>query len=233
MGHIKKLFQGNKGKFVIAAIVIVAILGLYMWRKNSGGNTPVVETDYAAYTPNTDAKNGASAGNNTPDITREDVVGMFQDYNTVVQDAIKEQSEQTKIVAESFKNELSYQQSGFNQTFIGIISGLGALTEKVNEGLLSHAWSKLETASQKPVYDEPSNVVPMTNPKYGLGGINYNTATKEQKTQLEKNEKRLETDSSYRESELARAKKVQQDRGMAGLDTSAQDAYIKKLEAAG
>lgn len=68
-------------------------------------------------------------------------------------------------------------------------------------------------------------------PNFGYGGIDYNatTTTTAQKIQMQDSSKRLAVDTSYKESEISRAKAVQQARGMAGLDTSAQDKYLKTL----
>lgn len=246
MENMKKLFQGKKGKFFIAAIAIVAILGFFAWRRKSAAAvTPVVADAVPNPTTDTTASTTGSAGSPaTPDINRADVVGMFADYNTVVQDAISKQTDQNKALAEAFNTSLAYQQSGFNQTFAGIQSGLGDLTAKVNAGLLSNATDKLASATQTPTYSDtvtghggtnptlpavvvPSNVVPFA--PLGNGGVDYNTASAVEKQKIQDNEARLKTDTSFVASERARTDQVIKNREAAGLDTSAQEAYKKKL----
>lgn len=254
MEGLKKLFQGKKGKFFIAAIIVVAILGFIAMRKKASTATTSVIDGYATNptTPST-STTGGSAGSATPDVTRADVVGLLSDYNTVVQDALKKQTDQNKSLSDSVNTALAYQQSGFNQTFAGIQSGLGTLSSKVNEGLLANAQMKLQGASQLPTYDDSayggfnqpaaavgvtatstaaavkSNVVDLFGT--GKGGIDYNakTTTTEQKQAIQTNEARLQSDPAFRESEKVRAAGVIKNLKDQGKDTSTQESYLKKL----
>lgn len=245
MENFKKLFQGKKGKFFIAAFAIVAILGFLAWRRSrSTVNTAVVD----GYTPlaTTATTSGGSASAQTPDITRSDVVGMFSDYNTAVTDALKKQSDQNKSLSEAVNTSLAYQQSGFNSVFSGLQGSLGELTSKVNAGLLANANDKMQTATQSPTYSDsvtgyggfnppvpavgvPSNVVPFPSIGLGKGGIDYNTASTADKKKIQDNEDRLQQDPGYRESERIRTDQVIKNRQAAGEDTTAQEAYKKKL----
>lgn len=61
------------------------------------------------------------------------------------------------------------------------------------------------------------------------GALNYNTATSAQKSAMENNWNRLNTDSAYLGSELERAQQVKAANAAKGLDTTEQDNYITKL----
>lgn len=61
------------------------------------------------------------------------------------------------------------------------------------------------------------------------GGLNYNTATTAQKQGMQDNWTKLNSDSAYLGSEMARAQQVKTDRAKAGLATNEQDDFITKL----
>lgn len=64
----------------------------------------------------------------------------------------------------------------------------------------------------------------------GKGGIDYGKADKKKRKQIQKNESRIRQDYDYVQSEIDRAQNVIKERQERGLDTSAQDKYLNKLE---
>lgn len=64
---------------------------------------------------------------------------------------------------------------------------------------------------------------------YGDGGVNYNTASASEKQAMLDRQKRLETDTSFLQTEIDRAKLAIKDRKSDGLDFSAQQKELDKL----
>jgi hypothetical protein len=58
----------------------------------------------------------------------------------------------------------------------------------------------------------------------------FGKGIKASREQTKRNNNRIKSDSKYRRQEMSRATKVYHDRQKAGLDTSAQNRYIKKLQ---
>ena len=90
---------------------------------------------------------------------------------------------------------------------------------------------KLVSTSGKEVLTSGQNIT-IQNAPLGVGGIDYNKATTEQKKAIEQNAQKIKTDSNYVQSEIDRTNKVIANRKSVGLSTVDQEKYLNTLNAA-
>ncbi|MUT66005.1 hypothetical protein [Paenibacillus sp. NEAU-GSW1] len=100
-------------------------------------------------------------------------------------------------------------------------TGTGAATPAVIKP------NAVPTQVQPQSFNKTQLSVPVANYK---GGIDYNNTNAAGRAAVTANEQRLKDDPAFAGQDLQRALQVQSDMAAQGLDTSQQDAYIKRLQ---
>lgn len=245
MDKLKGLFKDPKKRnIMLIGITVVAVLALFALSRRQSGAADAGMVGYASYPEST---GGSGGGNSSDSDAAEAVSALSRDFAA----AIKKQQEDAQKSADAYNQKLTDIQTGFYGALAGLrndIYGtlsvfqndLSGLHESVNAGLLARAQS---SSSSYYAYEAPEQYTPVsastqkpatdTEKIFGVGGADYNKLDAAGKKQMEANEKRIQTDAGYRESEKARTLQVIKNREAAGLDTKAQIDYLNKLNKAG
>lgn len=221
--------------FVVGGVVIAAGLVFLMRNKSQSVTRDSLTTDESYGNP-IGGSGGGGGG-----VSSEDLTQAIDQATAGIYDNVNSQLENINQTNQVYNQDLAQQISSMNAEMYKNVEGLMDKYKKINVNLDNesiYVESRNAPIVASPSYSSSSSSSSSSSkssngytstPSTGYGGINYNTASESQKAAISANENRISTDSSYRQSEIARAQQVIANREAAGMDTSEQHEYLNHL----